>query len=281
MADKVIALIDADIVAFRAAAVSENDDTIGACISRVDFTMERILDYLQTKEYLGWFTGENNFRKVMWPEYKANRKDKPLPKYLNPIKEYMVDRWKIRITDGWETDDELGIALTEFGDRAVCCSNDKDLKQVPGRHLNFTHIDHPTFFPFNRIDEVRGLYNFYSQMLIGDTADNIKGVPRIGIQTAKRVLAGSDDPKDWERIVSEHYRAHDLDYELNYYLLWIARTREYLEEACEEAGKRYSSMSKPETSPLLELTEQETSGFQVPGEETVDFIMTEENVKEI
>ena len=262
-----IALIDADIVAFRAAAVSNDDDTIGACISRIDFTMELILDTLDTKQYMGWLTGGNNFRKILYPEYKANRKYKELPRYLNGAKEYLVDKWKIKVTDGWETDDELGIHLTELGERGVCCSNDKDLKQVPGRHMNFTWIMTSPAQIFENIDETRGMYNFYSQMLIGDTADNVKGVPGIGIKRSRLALSSSDDPSDWERTVSDLYKQHNLDYELNSYLLWIARTRNYLEETCAEAVERYTLMQEKETSPSSELTTQEEIGFQVLGQE--------------
>jgi 5'-3' exonuclease len=244
-----LALIDGDIVVYRAAAVSDNDPDPSQMFDRIDWTMQNILDACNTKNYIACVGGGDNFRKKLDPTYKANRVKEP-PKYLNQANEYLVTRWGSKVATGWETDDELGVHATLNEDNCYICSIDKDLRQIPGKHYNFVRND------FQNENYVTGMYNFFTQMLKGDYSDNVKGVPKIGEVRAKRILSVSDDPQDWEEIVSNLYKEHNLDYELNYYLLWIARSREYLEEVCEMATQRSMLTQEKENSHSLELTTQ-------------------------
>jgi hypothetical protein len=41
--------------------------------------MNNMLLKLQCENYVGFLTGKGNFRKVLLPDYKANRLDKPKP----------------------------------------------------------------------------------------------------------------------------------------------------------------------------------------------------------
>ena len=237
-----LALIDGDIVVYRAAAVSENDPHIGQLIDRIDFTMQDILDACRTKNYIAYVGGSGNFRKVLSPEYKAHR-TKPPPKFLNEAKEHLITKWRAKVSIDCETDDELGILATENENKCVICSIDKDLRQIPGLHYNWV------IKGFGTETYVTGMYNFFYQMLKGDTADNVKGLPRIGDVRAKRLLAQFDNPQDWEEMTQTLYKEHNLDYELNYYLLWIARSREYIEDVLETAMKRSTSTQAPELTP--------------------------------
>lgn len=257
-----IALIDADIVAFRAAAVSENDPHEGAVLDRIDWTMQMILDHIQTNQYRAFLTGSTNFRKWLDPTYKANRKDKPLPKYLNPAREHLVSKWKASISIDCEADDMMGIAQCSMKheDDSVICSIDKDLLQIPGHHWNFVNGKSWD------ISKTSGFYNFMIQMAMGDVSDNVKGLPGIGLKRAPRLVDVLGTEDDWVRIVSEEYKKHpELDFELNWKLLWISQTEEYLEEVLEEARQRYASMSESENDPSSEPGSTEASGTPVAG----------------
>lgn len=161
---KELALVDGDIVAYRCACTSDDE---GIVLARVEEMMQRIMyevNPLNSKTYL---TGSNNYRKQIYPNYKANRDNVPRPVHLQAAREYLLKQWEAKITDGNEADDELGIEQTAQGDVSVICSIDKDLLQIPGYHYNFVKGTHTFVTPFD------GLRNFYKQVITGDAADNI------------------------------------------------------------------------------------------------------------
>ena len=127
--------VDSDIIAYRAASSAENEEEAIAHF-RVDDMMNNMVLNLQCERYVGFLTGTNNFRKALFPEYKANRKGKPKPKWLDSCRKYLQYKWNATVTNGIEADDALGIAAShELG--SIICSIDKDLMQIPGDHYNF------------------------------------------------------------------------------------------------------------------------------------------------
>jgi 5'-3' exonuclease len=173
------ALIDADLIAYRCAATCEEFETSEVAIQRCFYLTETILHSLQANEYTLYLTGSDNFRKKINPEYKANRKDKPRPKWLQDCREALVSEWQAKVTDGIEADDALGINQTK---NTIICSLDKDLLQVPGKHYNWVKDEQTIITP------EQGLKNFWMQTLVGDVADNIIGVRGLGPVKAGRIL---------------------------------------------------------------------------------------------
>lgn len=167
-------LVDADIVAYRCAASAENEEEWIAH-SRCNDLMERIIESVGADTYTLYISGGSNFRKQLAPSYKANRVNTPQPKWRESCKEYLIREWKAKVTDGIEADDALGIAQRED---TYICSIDKDLLQIPGMHYNFVKDEEYYITP------QQGLYNFWTQMLVGDVADNVKGVTGIGVKKA-------------------------------------------------------------------------------------------------
>lgn len=214
------ALIDADLVAFRCAATCEGDDTDEVVLSRCNDLVERILDRVDATDYTLYLTGSNNFRKEINPEYKANRKDKPRPKWLETCREFLVKEWNAKVTDGIEADDALGIAQRED---TFLCSLDKDLLQIPGMHYNW--VKDEEYY----VSERDGLRNFWTQTIVGDVADNVFGIYGLGPVKAKKLLDQvqgttlEELDEDYYKLVSEAYddvnRLH-----MNAKCLWILRT---------------------------------------------------------
>jgi len=66
----------------------------------------------------------------------------------------------------------------------VIVSVDKDLLQIPGFHYNFVKKEKSC------VTKEQGIKHFYTQLLTGDTSDNIQGCPGIGVAKAARFLAG-------------------------------------------------------------------------------------------
>lgn len=175
-----LALIDSDLVAYRCSASAENEEEFVA-LYRVDELMRRLLHELSAEDYAAYLTGSNNFRYKVNPEYKANRKDVPKPKWLEACRTHLVTEWKASVTDGNEADDELGIAFNKSPDNSIIVSLDKDLLQIPGRHYSWEISGSNRGTQWTRSAELRtigereGLFNFYWQLVMGDKSDNIFG----------------------------------------------------------------------------------------------------------
>lgn len=210
-----IALIDADIVAYRCAASAEKDDMSIALI-RTELLMKEIISATDATEYKAFLSGskETNFRYTIDPTYKANRAALVRPVHLDACKQFLVTHWKAEICTGYEADDGMGINQKPSG--TVICSIDKDMLQVPGQHYNFVKKE------FTQVTADQGLKSFYIQTLVGDRSDGITGVVGIGPVKAAKIL----DPLLPEEYYSACKAMYDGDvdrYHSNCKLLWIWR----------------------------------------------------------
>lgn len=206
------ALLDGDIYAFRVACTTENDNEAIA-VYRVNEMIENTLAEVEASEYKLFLTSPDNFRKHVYPEYKANR-TATKPKHLQFLKDYLVESWQGQVAERMEADDYLGINQHES---SIICSIDKDLLQVPGKHFNFVKKE------FYEVDEETGFRNFYTQLLTGDTSDNIKGIAGIGPVKAKKALTGYFTEQGMFSVVREMYQ-NDEWMIMNGQCLWILRS---------------------------------------------------------
>jgi len=132
-----IALIDADIVAYRCAAscdvreggviIDSSDEEIA--LLRTEQLMQEIIHATEADSYRCFLSPSTNFRYEAYPEYKANRKDTVDPTHRKACKKYLMDSWNGEVFPGYEADDALAWSQTND---TIICSIDKDLKQVPG-----------------------------------------------------------------------------------------------------------------------------------------------------
>jgi len=182
----VIALLDSDILCYRV-GYATNEDTAEAALSTMALFLEDLLlyDLLDTDGYELYLTGKTNFRNqvAVTVPYKGNRKDKAKPIHLPLLREYLVTAWGAYMSIDQEADDDIATRATELGDEALIVSIDKDFLQVPTWHYNFVKkVKH-------YVTPEEGLRFFYKQILTGDSADNIKGVYRVGPKTADKMMA--------------------------------------------------------------------------------------------
>lgn len=127
-------------------------------------------------------------------EYQATRADKEKPERLDAIRAFIGQELNGAVHLDQEADD--GMAQANYGaeDRnlSVIVSRDKDLRMVPGLHFDFdtdTVIDVSPDDTYGHIyiDDTKssktckgwGTAFLWAQCLMGDTADNIKGLPAI------------------------------------------------------------------------------------------------------
>lgn len=243
------ALIDGDIVAFRCAAAADKYDAADA-VAWSDNLMKGIIADTKATEIRTIFTGPGNFRRKIYPEYKAHRKDKPVPRHLNIVNDFLIKTYDAYFVMEYEADDELAILHYQELDDSFICSIDKDLLQIPGRHYNFTKKE------FYNIDEWEGYYNFYKQMLVGDRSDNVPGIKGIGEVKAKEILSGLSVDEMFEQVY-KYYNNKDK-FELNKKLLWIIRTRQKLQQELEEVRQLsfitgQQTINDPSTEPTTNI----------------------------
>ncbi|CAB4240888.1 Exo 5'-3' exonuclease (including N-terminal domain of PolI) [uncultured Caudovirales phage] len=219
-----IAIIDFDLVAFRSAASAENEE-VGIAIYRMDELLDNILQKVQANSYRAFLTGSKNFRKEIYPEYKANRTS-PKPKWLQECREYAIANLGVEVaTENLEADDMLGIFQTSD---TIICSLDKDLLQIKGKHFQWSIQGGPEdkrwVKPDNFITqtELEGSRLFYEQCLKGDTSDNVKGVKGLGEAKAKKLLAGCETELEMLNICLDSYATED-EFLMNAQCLYILR----------------------------------------------------------
>ena len=187
-------LVDADTIYYRA-AFRKNKKEIR---SNIRSSLLNIKAHTWADNMFIAVKGFGNFRKDLYPKYKANRKvDPELKPYLEYGWNYMIDEWDAVKADGMEADDLISIWAAEC--RAsdveyIVAGIDKDLLQIPGRHYNY-HKE-----TFTDVDESTAHYNLMLQCLTGDNSDNIPGIKGIGPKKAERILDGVATDSMWSRV---------------------------------------------------------------------------------
>lgn len=226
-----IALIDGDIVAYRCAASCEptkakpERETVDDAKHRAENLLQDIVHDTEATSYKVFLGGGKNFRKEIWPEYKAHR-TKPNPAYLPDVQQFLVEYWDATFTDGIEADDALGIASSTEEESSVIVSIDKDLLQLPGLHYNFVTKN------WTPVDSDTGDFNFWRQMVLGDRADNVFGFDGKARNDVPQMLLGAINElrdmsfaEDRFRYVLDMYDSEER-FVTNFKLLWILRTPE-------------------------------------------------------
>lgn len=136
-------------------------------------------------------------------EYQANRDGKDKPRFLNLMREHLVKAFNGTLHQNCEADDGMSsyqYAAIARGEEhlSIIASKDKDLRMVPGLHLDWdagTIHDAGTTFGYIELDRSKsapkvigyGQKFFWAQMLMGDSADNISGLPRFPGQLLNKV----------------------------------------------------------------------------------------------
>ena len=182
-------------------------------------------------------SGDGNYRDEIAKTrgYKANRATAIKPQHYVYIRSVALDDSASELTVGIEADDAMGIYMTRDSE-AVICTIDKDLNMLPGRHYNW---DKGIRY---RVEEVDAQRAFLTQLLTGDTTDNIPGIPGCGEKGAAAIIEPhrGNVRAMWQAVKAEHYKGPftfkdgsttgDPSTYLNEQgcLLWIRRKKEEL-----------------------------------------------------
>lgn len=149
-------------------------------------------------------------------EYQANRAGAEAPKDLHAIRGYMAENLPCVVHLDQEADD--GLAQANYGavdpKLSIIASKDKDLRMVPGLHLNmdaYDIVDIPHgYFGHLEIDDTKstkkvvgyGPKFFFAQCIMGDQADWIKGLPLMPARHAMKIKPTQAFIKDRDKYLA-------------------------------------------------------------------------------
>ncbi|HET8685324.1 MAG TPA: hypothetical protein VFM18_01520 [Methanosarcina sp.] len=205
-------LVDLDIVCYRASAVAWDNTENGITLALETLTTLR--DVLKPSKEMLFLSGDRNFRKTIYPEYKANRIKMERPPCLEEVKSWFIEQNLVEpIQEHLEADDLLGLHQTED---SCIVSIDKDLLMIPGWHYNYVKDD------LCYVSEWAGIYAFYRQLLVGDPADNIKGAKGIGKAKAEKILANCTTESELLKAVEPYFSCFE-ELDMTASCLWIQR----------------------------------------------------------
>lgn len=185
MQESKIVVIDADsllyIIGWRSKDLSINEEMI--VIADLSEYLTSVLYQVGVTRYIGVFSPKQTFRNQLAVSrpYKGNRPESPewLQLWKPVIVDHCIKEFGFCIADNIEADDVLSILR---GPDVILASPDKDLKQIPGNHYDYTKNIYST------VDEQTAERTLWKQVLMGDSGDNIPGLPRCGKVGAEKIL---------------------------------------------------------------------------------------------
>ena len=162
------------------------------------YTIDKVLTFSGSK---------GNFRKLITPVYKANRKKQELPPLLHEMHKFVKDQYDSIYGYGVETDDMVARYWKQISedigrDEVMIVSIDKDYKQFPALIYNY-HYKHQVVLD---ISEDEAMYNFYEQCIVGDTADNVNYFKGKGKKYAEKYLADCNTKYQYTRKMLELFQ---------------------------------------------------------------------------
>jgi len=175
------------------------------------------------------------FRDEMYSEYKAHRSPMPedLVKQIEPIHAIVKALgWPVLMVSGVEADDVIGTLAcqaTQAGWETIISTGDKDLAQLVNSSVTLINTMSNEKLNIEGVIEKFGvppdrIVDYLS--IIGDTVDNVPGVPKAGPKTANKWLAEFGDLDNLmanadqiKGVVGENLRAS---------LTWLPKARELI-----------------------------------------------------
>jgi DNA polymerase-1 len=166
----------------------------GICNMLRRILAERVPDYMAVV----FDAKGKTFRDEMFAEYKATRPPMPddLRSQIQPIHD-LVDAMGIPrlVVPGVEADDVIGTLAREatgLGIHTIMSTSDKDMAQLVDEHVLMANTMDGSSLDIAGVESKFGvppqrIVDYLA--LIGDTSDNVPGVPKVGPKTAAKWLA--------------------------------------------------------------------------------------------
>ena len=138
------------------------------------------------------------FRNDMYPDYKATRPPMPdeLRDQIAPLHEIIeAQGYPMIVMPGVEADDVIGTMSKLYEGDVIISTGDKDMAQLVDDQISLINTMSNSFHDRQGVIDKYGVAPERIKdylALMGDTADNIPGVPKVGPKTAVKWLAEHD-----------------------------------------------------------------------------------------
>jgi 5'-3' exonuclease len=212
--------IDGDILVYQS---MWGANSIKDIKKKLDQTIASTMSELEGSTGKIAIKGSDNFRKEIYPEYKGHRKKELTEQekeFFAYSYDYLQNGWGAIPANGMEADDLLAIWNTE--EPGIIVSIDKDLLQVPGLHFNTRNKE------YTNVTEDEGSLLLHTQVLMGDSVDNITGLKGIGKVKAAKVMKGIPASQHLSVVKSfwqkNFGRGWEDDLQLNMDLIYLKRS---------------------------------------------------------
>lgn len=200
-------LIDANSLIFRAyyataygnMMVSKSGQPTNALFGFTNMIVKAISMIHPTHILFAFDTKAKTFRHEQFQDYKGTRKELPqelIDQFLL-IREFLdaceFPRFEV---EGFEADDIIGTSTIRFDEQEiVILSSDKDLLQLINDKTEVVlmkkGLSETLIMNLKSLKELEGILPYQvveMKALMGDSADNIPGVPNVGEKTAKKLI---------------------------------------------------------------------------------------------
>ena len=199
-------LVDGSSYLFRAYHAMPNlsnskGEATGAIYGVINMLRRLLGEYKPEQIAVVFDTKGKTFRHDMYKEYKANRPPMPddLAEQIQPIHEIIrAMGLPLIAVPGVEADDVIGTLARQAeaaGIETIISTGDKDMAQLVDAHVHLINTMNDSYMDRDGVIEKFGIpperiIDYLA--LIGDTSDNVPGVPKVGPKTAVKWLAEYD-----------------------------------------------------------------------------------------
>ena len=202
MPKKLLTLVDGSYYLFRAyhampGLTNSQKEPTGAIFGVINM-LRKLLKEEQPDYFAVVFDAKGkSFRNDLYPEYKANRPPAPpdLVAQIEPLHEIIRALGvPLLLIDNVEADDviaTLAVQAAGAGLQTLVSTGDKDLAQIVNDDIHLINTMNNTRFDRGGVVEKYGvpperIVDYLA--LIGDTSDNVPGIPKVGPKTAVKWL---------------------------------------------------------------------------------------------
>jgi DNA polymerase-1 len=200
--NKLLVLVDGSSYLYRAfhampALTNSRGEPTGAIYGVANMLRRLLNDYDPAHVAVVFDAKGKTFRDELYPEYKAHRPPMPeeLRRQIEPI--HAIVRamgLPLLCVDGVEADDVIGTLAKqaeEQGMKVLVSTGDKDMAQLVNEHVTLVNTMTETVMDPAGVVEKFGIpperiVDYLA--LIGDSVDNVPGVPKVGPKTAVKWL---------------------------------------------------------------------------------------------
>ncbi len=169
----------------------------GAIVGVINMLNKLLIEHPPSHVAVVFDAPGKTFRNDLYPDYKAHRPPMPddLRVQIEPLQQIIRDMGlPLIIESGVEADDVIGTLAAEAtraGMQTLISTGDKDLMQLVNEHVTLINTMGDIRTDVQAVVEKYGvtpaqIIDFLA--LVGDTADNIPGVPKCGPKTAAKWL---------------------------------------------------------------------------------------------